>query len=127
MHARAGRRDERGFTMIEVMVALLVTAIAVIGIVALYMTGTKASSYSRHATEAAALANDKLEALRTAALPATGNESGPIDEQGQPGGVFDRSWEVATVGTDYYALEVVVSWEEDADTRTVRVYGRRAL
>jgi type II secretion system protein I len=127
MHGRPGKRAEQGFTMIEVMMALLITAIAVIGIVTLYMTATKASSYSRHSTEAAVLANDKLEALRTVATPTTSSETG-INEQGRtvPPGIFDRSWTVTST-TDYYNVSVQVSWEENGATRAVSVVGRRSL
>jgi Tfp pilus assembly protein PilV len=65
------RRSEAGFTMIEVMIAMLLTAIAMIGIIALFMTQRKASGFSRHTTEATVLAQDKLEQLRTLCVPAT--------------------------------------------------------
>lgn len=122
MYAMRGERRERGFTMIEVMVALLLTAIAAMGLLALYMSQTRASSYSRHATEAAALATDKLEKLRTMQTASSGTDT--VDEQGGAGGIFTRTWTV-TSGTDYDDITVVVQWDDEG-SRTVQVYGRRA-
>ena len=44
----AGKPTERGFTLIEVMIAILITVIAVVGIIAMFMTLSKASSFTRH-------------------------------------------------------------------------------
>ena len=67
----ATRPREAGFTMIEVMIALLLTAIAIVGIMSLYMSQTRASAYSRHTTEATVLAQDGLERLRSQGVPAS--------------------------------------------------------
>jgi len=103
MRTRKPRRaGQAGFTMVEVMVAVLLTAIAVIGIIALYITETRASSYSRHATEASVLAADKLETLRTETL-ADGSYSDPSpltpqgDDPNAPVGAFTRSWDITNV------------------------------
>ena len=116
-------RHETGFTMIEVMIALLLTSIAIIGILALYMTQTRASSFSRHMTEASVLASDGLERMRTMVIPVGGTEL-DITEQAQAGGVFDRVSTATANGIDW-DMNVSVSWDEDGVTRTVLVYGRR--
>jgi Tfp pilus assembly protein PilV len=103
---------ENGFTLVEVMIAILLTVIAVVGIMALYMTETKASSFSRHSTEATALAQDKLEKLRYAATPTGSSETG-LDAVGKTGGIFERGWTVTAVGTSYYDIIVYVGWDED--------------
>lgn len=124
MRARVGKRRRRdaGFTMVEVMVAILLTAIAIIGILALYVTQTRASSYSRHSSEAAVLATDGLEKLRTMTPPTSGSES-LITETGAAGGIFTRTWTVIGTSTPY-DVEMVVSWEENGATREVTVWGK---
>src|SRR3569832_1197360 len=68
----AAQPVKKGFTLRDVMIAMVLTALAIMGIIALYVTETKASGFSRHTTEAAVLAQDKIEFLRTQA-------SGPVN------------------------------------------------
>lgn len=97
------------------MIAILLTVIAVIGIIALYATETKASSFSRHSTEASTLAADKLEQLRTDAAAAASSEPS-IDSTGVAGGIFERAWTLTSVTTtlgSYMDITVRVGWDED--------------
>ena len=125
---RHGRQG--GFTMIEVMVAILLTAIAIIGILALYMAQSRAGAYSRHTSEASVLAEDGLEALRVSGTspPSLTTLTG-VDERGKAGGIFTRTatvtGPVGTAPTAYYDLRVVVSWDEDGVARSVVLNGRR--
>jgi Tfp pilus assembly protein PilV len=106
------RQREDGFTMIEVLIAVLLTVIAVIGIIALFMTETRAAAYSRRATEATNLATDKLEKLRTLQTATSGSEA-TVDVQGDTStGMFEREWTV-TVGTSYTDITVIVAWDDD--------------
>ena len=130
MRARTGSRRarQRGFTMIEVMVAILLTAIAIIGILALFMAQSRASAYSRHTSEASVLAEDGLEKLRATATPA--NETlTDVDERGQSPGIYTRTAVVsALIGAPpsaYYDIQVVVTWDEDGVARSVTLNGRR--
>jgi len=125
------RRSQAGFTMIEVMVAMLLTAIAIIGILALFMTQTKASGYSRHTTEATTLAEDKIEKLRTMGAAATGSGSDLlIDEKGSNAGsgLYNRYWnEYVYTGSDYADIITTVQWFEDGYQKSVTLRGRRSL
>jgi type II secretory pathway pseudopilin PulG len=128
--ARPGRAGPcGGFTMIEVMVAILLTAIAIIGILALYMAQSRAGAYSRHTSEASVLATDGIEALRSMPSPPALPTLTDVDERGLAGGIFTRTTTVGSlVGTPpnaYYDLRVVVSWDEDGVTRSVVLNGRR--
>src|SRR5687768_7592670 len=91
---RHTRAREAGFTMIEVMIAVLLTAIAVIGIVGLYRVQARSSSYSRRSTEAAVLAADKMEELRTTNAPTSSLADEDIDAQGRASGTgpYTRRW-----------------------------------
>ncbi len=119
-------RGQRGFTLVEVMVALLITVIAVIGILALYMVETRASGYSRHETEAAVLAEDKMELLRTitppALVPLAGTDPN-VNEFGTPvaGGLYTRVWSITPNGSPatYWDYVVTVNWTEDNVGRSV--------
>lgn len=121
------RRSQLGFTMIEVMVAVLLTAIATSGIIALYTVGTRASGFSRHTTEASVLAQDQLELLRTSKIMGTATVGG-LNELGVvvAGGLFSRKYTVtAGIGGPYDEVVVEVSWTEDGLGRVVKLTSRR--
>jgi prepilin-type N-terminal cleavage/methylation domain-containing protein len=122
-------RQQAGFTLVEVLVSIVLSAIAVIGIIALYRVQTAASAFSRRATEATVIAEDQLERLRTQAAPliTTAQPFENVNEQGKvvAGGFFRRAWSATPVPlTTYVDLVVTVEWTEDS-TRQVIVRGRR--
>ncbi len=121
------RQTERGFTMIEVMVAMLLTAIAIIGILALFMSQTKASGFSRHATEATALCEDKLEQLRTQISGAGSGTDATIDATGiTTAGLYKREW-WESVSSNYADMICKVSWTENGVSESTMLRGRRKL
>jgi Tfp pilus assembly protein PilV len=109
--------------MIEVMIAMLLAVIAVIGLVGLFSVNARASRGSRHTTEAAVLAEDQMEILRTQSAPVAGSETG-LDALGAPGGIFTRAWTVVSGATEI-EYTVTVSWNEDGPTRNVTLRSKR--
>ena len=120
---RAGRAEAGGFTLIELMVALTILIIGLLGLMGIVMVSLRASSFSRHGTEAAVLAEDKLEELRTQAVPVGGTESS-IDAQGNivSGGIYSRQTTVTPVTFpdigDMLQIVVTVSWQEQEQGST---------
>ena len=107
----------------------MLSAIAVIGIIALYRVQTAASAFSRRATEATIIAEDQLERLRTQPAPVVAQAQAfeTVNEQGKPivGGFFRRAWTNTPIAaTNYVDIVVTVEWTED-NTRQVVVRGRR--
>jgi|JI10StandDraft_1071094.scaffolds.fasta_scaffold69425_2 prepilin-type N-terminal cleavage/methylation domain-containing protein len=130
LRLRRGKRPspQRGFTLMEVLISLVLGAIAMIGVIALYRASTNASSFSRRGTEAAVLAQDKLERLRTETA-VTGSDPTLIDELGKSAvaGPFTRSWTVTPATPDYVDISVNVSWPDEGTTRNFTVRGRRSI
>lgn len=123
------RAGQAGFTLVEVLVSIVLSATAVIGIIALYRVQTSASGFSRRATEGAVVAEDQLERMRT--MPAVATLVGPelVDERGKVvvGGFFSRTWQITPQPAFGYAdLRVTVTWTDDVP-RTITVIGRRSL
>src|SRR5262245_55995995 len=112
-HRVTRRTQESGFTMIEVMVAMLLTALTVIGVLGLYRVESRASGFSRRETEAAVLAQDKLEELRLQAAP-TGAVSATTDnptDQLSGTSIFTRSYTIATTSDPaVFKITVTVTW-----------------
>lgn len=110
-------KQQHGFTMIEVMIAIVLTSIAVMGIVGLITVETRDATAARHTTEASVLAEGQMEVLRATALAAsgTGSDSAAVDAQGVTGqttSIYTRQW-TYTVGTTYTSYTVSVSWQDD--------------
>lgn len=129
MRARASdRRPEAGFTMVEIMVAMLLLSFAIIGLQALYMSTTRTTDLSRRTTEATVLAQDKIETLRTTgpAATITLQDEPNIDEYGAAGGTFDRQYtETYAAGSAYADIAVTVSWFESGTKQSVTLNARR--
>ena len=70
MNARMHRNSdpERGTTLIELMVALIVLSIGVLGVSQLFPTGTRVQVQDRIRTEASQLGREKIEQLRILAV-----------------------------------------------------------
>jgi len=98
-------KESQGFTLIEVMVALAIMAIAFIALCGLHISSFKTDHRNRNESRALFLANQKLEELRTQDFSSI---SGGTDLTVAP---YDVTW---TVTTDSWRknIVVVVSWPE---------------
>ena len=110
---RLWSHSQRGFTMLELLIALTVLLVGLTGIIGMQVSSMRATGYSRHATEASVLCEDKLEALRTVPVATIFPDSEQIDAQGipDPNGLFARAWTIATVA-DLSTITVSVTWNE---------------
>ena len=110
-------KRSKGFSLIEVMIALVILAVALLALAGLMITTTKNTSFGGHMTEAATFAQDKLEQLRAA--PWTGIVAG-VDTvttaiPGAPGtGVsYARSWTVAdNPNGDQRWVTITITWTD---------------
>lgn len=118
---------QRGFSMIEVMIAMAILGIGMAGIIGMQRVAASSSGYSRRATEAAILAEDKLELLRTVVL-VDSDDDDKVDANGQPNddGPFTRAWSFETVGTQT-TITVTVTWNEADGDHTVTMRTSRRL
>ncbi|MEZ5564472.1 MAG: type IV pilus modification protein PilV [Gammaproteobacteria bacterium] len=60
----AGRRPARGFTLVEVLVALVVMSVGMLGIAALYLEGLRWGRTAQYRTAAVSLAADMADRIR---------------------------------------------------------------
>lgn len=119
---------ERGFTIIEVLIAMSVLLAGMAGILTLQMSGLRATSYSRHATEAAMLGEAKMEWLFTAPAAALAGGSDQVDARGvaDPSGLYAREWSV-TPDAAGAILEVSVAWlERGGEPHRIEMSSRRS-
>lgn len=118
----------RGFTLIEVMIAVFLLAIALLGLAAVTTSVIKANSFSQTLTTATNLAKDKMEDLKAAdytALPAgTTTDYAIADgtvQASATGSYYTRSW--SAPGTSTKTITVTVTWPTNrtVQLKTIRV------
>lgn len=118
------RRRNRGFTLIEVLVAMVV-AVAAFSVMAQgFALGGQASVTAQQTTRAAVLAQRILADLETGALASDRSANGDFDDEP------DFRWEVESRADDpgLVQLTVTVRWSEHGRERTyalVRLWRER--
>lgn len=75
----------RGFTLVEVLIALVVLSIGMLGIAALYLESLRASRAALVRTEAVTLASDIADRIRANRNPANAYDCGGTCEQDEGG------------------------------------------
>ena len=60
----SGMHNQKGFTLVEIMVAISILAIALLGLVSVTVMVIKSNTFSKSMTTATTLANDKMEQLK---------------------------------------------------------------
>ncbi len=112
----------RGFSLIEVVIALLILAISLLALAGLMVTTTRNSSFGGHMTEAATFAQDKLEQLTAA--PWASIVAGSDTAVGATGISYARSWTVTLNPTgDQAWITVTMNWTDPTanSTHTITV------
>jgi type IV pilus assembly protein PilV len=114
-----------GFTIVEVVIAMAILSIGMLAVAALQFSTARNNTSGNVYTQANMLAMSQLEILKNRDLslliPGTYNDPSPIDENGQPGGIYSRSWTITDIGTGARALTVVVQWNRTGNPARVEV------
>ncbi len=111
---------ERGFTLIEMMIALLVFGLGMVTLSSMQLMAMSGSSRGRHATQAAAVAESQMEQLQRltwAQLGPTGGWSAPVTRtnsvQGQAEAVYSVDWRITDLVANWTrSVDVRVSWND---------------
>lgn len=126
---------EKGFTLIEVLIAISVFSIGILAVAAMQGSATRGNRLGNELTQATVLAQMQIEELKGAdtgdpvdclvGLPTglpIGNyndANNPIDETGANGGIFTRSWVVAANTACSRLVTVTVAWTIGGNTYDV--------
>lgn len=118
-----GRRADRGFTLIEVVVAFVVLALSLGALFEIFATGLRSAGAAGDYAVAAMVAESRLDALDVETPLEAGEYGGPLD------GGFRWRAEARpypldeTPGVPYPLVEVVltVSWHDGGRERSVTV------
>jgi Tfp pilus assembly protein PilV len=106
---------ECGSSIIELLAAVTVFAIVVLGLSPSLLSTRKVASLGKNQSIAATLARDKVEQLRalSSGLVSSGSD-GPLNPDGSSGGIFNRAWTVMpnTPNAQLSRVVVTVSWRD---------------
>ena len=102
-------RRQQGFTLIEVLVALVVAVAAMTLLSQGFSTGARASTTAQFATRAAILGQRVITDLETGAVSSDGNQSGSFEDE--PDFTYQTTSETGEV-TGLNKLTVTVKWQE---------------
>ena len=99
----------KGFTLLEVLVAMIILSISLLALAGLMVTTTKNNAYGTTITEAATFAQDKLEELR--AMKWVDLIDGKYTDQrgGSTGMSYTRNWEVTT-NSALKRVTITIDW-----------------
>jgi len=117
--------NKQGFTLLEVLIAICLLTIAMMGLMTLQSRGIRGNDLGNRTTQAIALAQDQMEQLIHAAsggnfplaAPAPNpfpDANNPMNETGAAGGIFTRTWQLQdnTPVTNAQTVTVAVSWND---------------
>ncbi len=109
-------KESRGFSLIEVLIALVILAISLLGMSALMARTTRNTSTGGHLTEAATFAQDQLEGVKV--IPYANLVSGPdpAPPRGSTGITYNRVLtvvpDVAPPNDTFRTVTVTVNWND---------------
>ena len=106
--------NKDGFTLIEVLVAMAILAIGMMAVISMQFSAVRNNTKGDLITQATLLAKQKMEELKSlsSVTTLTSGSENDIDQSGQSGGIFDRSWTITNPlgGSATRQLAVTVIW-----------------
>lgn len=95
--------NERGITILEVLVAMIILSVSLLLLLNMAMVAMDGNDWANNTTVATQLMQEKLEQLRTSGDLSAGCDT--IDD-------CIRTWTVSNVGSHLRKIDISVTWED---------------
>ena len=107
---RKGMLNLKGFTLIEVMIAILILGIGMMAMALLQVTAIRGGSFANQVTQASIYGQDKIEEIKNMDYASVNTGSDAVTSSN--GVTFSRSWTVAADSPypDSKTITLTVSW-----------------
>jgi prepilin-type N-terminal cleavage/methylation domain-containing protein len=109
--------NEKGFTLLEAMIALSILSVGLISLAGLFAYSINGTADGGRMTEASSLAQQKLDQFKATPFPnITGGSETNIGATGSPPGPYTRSWYTSRdadpkLAADLKIITVRVTWQ----------------
>ena len=115
--------NQNGLSLIELLIAMAILALAMMAAASMQFNSVRNNATGNIFTQANMLAKAKMEELKnTPDLDDLSNGTeNAINGEGQPGGIYNRSWTVENLGASARRISVTVQWTKGSRTRTISV------
>jgi general secretion pathway protein I len=117
-HQITDRRNQRGFTLLEIVVALTIAAIALPALLQTFSQGTKTQSLIENRTTALYLLRLRMSEMEMLGYLEVGSEEGEFGTDSR----FGWTSEVAETDAEgLYEVTVIVHWQERGQEKNVEL------
>jgi type IV pilus modification protein PilV len=115
------KSNQRGFSLIEILIAITVFAIGILAVGKMQITAIKGNSFANDLTEATTLAQDRMEKL--IGLPYT-----DIEDTNATNGRYNISWNITTDHPidNTKTIRVNVGWTDRGAPKEVSITSMKA-
>ena len=111
--------EERGFTLIEVLIGLIILAIGILAVAGMQITSIRGTSFSNSLTQASVIAQDRLEFIKSLPLNDARLDTGTYNDPPDIG-IFTRIYQATrNANPNFVNIIYTVSWLEKGMTHTV--------
>lgn len=117
------KRNQKGFSLVEMLIALAILALSMLAAASMQFNSIRNNTSGDIVTQANMLAKAKMEELKntTDLESLTNGADNGINAEGQPGGIYDRTWTVENLGSTARRITVTVRWKSGKQTRSISI------
>lgn len=115
--------NQQGFSIIEILIAMAILALAMLAAATMQLGSIRNNASGNTVTQASMLAKAQMEVLKNTPEidDIIDGDEFNIDADGQPGGIYNRSWRVVNRGATARRITVTVEWTKRGQSRTITI------